>query len=140
MEGITSLQSDGNHIVMWDLENCSLQQAKKTLLEVQINYGLSDIFIASDTEESFRGWCFSKVDFKTFLKILLDTKFLDWTFFWWTVKRGKATLRVSKKENRSSQEIVSVLYSYYVPIPESVEKVVYDTGVEKRGVSILLGD
>ena len=140
MEGITSLQSDGNHIVMWDLENCSLQQAKKTLLEVQIKYGLSDIFIVSDTEESFRGWCFSKVNFKTLLKILLDTKFLDWNFFWWTVKRGKATLRVSKKENRSSQEIVSVLYSYYVPIPESVEKVVYDTGVEKRGASILLGD
>ena len=140
LEGVTSLQPNGKHIIMWDLEKCSLQQAKKTLLEMQIKYGLSDIFIVSDAEESFRGWCFSKVDFKTFLQILLDTKFLDWNFFWWTVKRGKATLRVSNKENRASQEIVSVLYSFSEKIPDSCERVVYDTGVEKRGASILLGD
>jgi len=140
LEGVTSLQSDGKHIIMWDLEKCTLNQAKKTILEVQIKYGLPDIFIVSDAEESFRGWCFSKVDFKTFLKILLDTGFLDWNFFWWTVKRGKATLRVSNKKNRVAQETVCVLYSYSVPIPESCEKVVYDTGVEKRGATILLGD
>ena len=31
LEGITSLQSDGKHIVLWDLENCSLEQAEITL-------------------------------------------------------------------------------------------------------------
>ena len=140
LEGVTSLQPDGKHILMWDLEKCSLQQAKNTLLKAQNKYGLSDIFIVSDAQESFRGWCFSKVEFKTFLKILLDTEYLDWNFFWWTVKRGKATLRVSNKQNRSVQETVFVLQSYFAQIPESCERVVYDTGVEKRGTSILLGD
>jgi len=56
------------------------------------------------------------------------------------VKQGKATLRVSNKKNRPSQEIVSVLYSYSVPIPETVEKVIYDTGVQKRGLTVFLGE
>jgi hypothetical protein len=91
-------------------------------------------------EKSFRGWCFAQVDFKTLLKILLDVDFLDWNFFWWTVKRGKATLRTSNKKNRAPQRLVSVLRSYSVPILELCEKVLYDTGVEKRGTTILLGD
>jgi hypothetical protein len=30
LEGITSLQSDSNHIIMFDLENCSLNEAEET--------------------------------------------------------------------------------------------------------------
>ena len=94
----------------------------------------------SDAEKSYRGWCFTPVDFETYLKILLDTDYVDWNFFFYTVKRRKATLRVSNKKNRSPQELVSVLRSHSVPIPEMCEKAVYDTGIEKRGVSILLGE
>ena len=140
LEGVTSLQSDGKHILMWDLEKCSLQQVKETLRKLQRKYCLSDIFIVSDIEGSYRAWCFSKVDFKTFLKILLDTEFLDWNFFYWTVNRGKATLRTNNKKNRESQRVVSVLKSYPVSFPSSCEKVVYDTGLKKRGLTILLGD
>jgi hypothetical protein len=140
LEGITSLQPDGKHIIMWDLEGCTLQEAIETLGEVQQKYDLSHIFIVSDAEGSYRAWCFSKVDLNTFLKILLDTDFLDWNFFYYTVKRRKATLRLSKKKNRLKQELVSVLESYPMPIPELPEMVIYDTGIEKRGLSILLGD
>jgi hypothetical protein len=140
LEGITSIQPDGKHLVFFDLEKCNLQQAEEILGKVQISYGLSDIFIISDTEESYRGWCFSKVDFRTLLRILLNVDSLDYNFFYWTVFKGKATLRTSNKRNRPPQKIVSVLRSYSVPIPESCEKVVYDTGVVKRGLSILLGE
>ena len=140
LEGVSSLQRDGKHIVMFDLENCSLVQAEKTLRDVQRKYRLSDIFVVSDVEKSYRGWCFSKVDFVTFLKILLDVRFLDWNFFYWTVKRGKATLRTSAKKGREPQRVVSILESCYVPIPNSCEKVVYDTGLTKRGFTVLLGD
>jgi hypothetical protein len=140
LEGVTSLQYNGSHIVMWDLEGCTLQDAEETLREVQRKYILSHIYIASDAEGSYRAWCFSKVDFTTFLKILLDTKFLDWNFFYWTVKRGKATLRTSNKKNRAPQRLVGVLRSYFVSIPSSCEKVVYDTGVEKRGLTVFLGE
>ena len=35
LEGVTSLQPDGRHIIMWDLEKCSLKQAKETLRKLQ---------------------------------------------------------------------------------------------------------
>jgi len=140
LEGVTSLLRNGKHIIMWDLEGCSQEQAEETLRKVQSSYSLSDIFIFSDIERSFRPWCFSQVDLNTFLKILLDTDYVDPLFFYHTVKRKKATLRVSNKKNRPKQEVVSVLQSYSMPIPEEVEMVIYDTGIEKRGLSILLGD
>jgi len=140
LEGVTSLQPDGKHIVMWDLEKCTLQQAQETLRKVQEQYGLSDVFLVSDSEGSFRAWCFSKVDFKTYLKILLDTEFLDWNFFYWTVTRGKATLRTSSKKNREPQAVVSVLGSYHECFPTSCQKVVYETGLSKKGKTISLGD
>lgn len=142
LEGVTSLLKNGKHIIMFDLEGCSLEEAKETLMKVQISYNLSDIFIVSDKERSYRAWCFKPVDLKTYLKILLDTDYVDWNFFYYTVKRKKATLRLSSKKNRPKQDVVFVLKSYSVStIPERIpEKVVYDTGIEKRGISILLGD
>ena len=139
LEGVTSLQTDGTHIVLWDLENCTLKQAEETLRCVQTRYGLSHIYIASDAEGSYRAWCFSKVDYKTLLHILLDTEHLDPIFFDYTVKRKKATLRTSDKKGRIPQELVSVLESCPAPIPETWEMVTYDTGIVKRGRSILLG-
>ncbi len=140
LEGVTSLQPDGSHIVMWDLENCTLEQAGETLRNVQRKYVLSHIYVASDAEGSYRAWCFSKVDYKTFLYILLDTEHLDPIFFDYTVKRKKATLRTSDKKGRLRQKLVRVLESYPTLIPEIWEKVTYDTGLVKKGRSILLGE
>jgi hypothetical protein len=141
LEGITSLQKDHNHIVMWDLENCTLEQAKKRLKKVQTKYRLSHIYLSSDCKNSYRAWCFSKVTFETFLKILVDSlSILDYNFFYYTVKRKKATLRTGSKKGRPPQRVVSVLRSYYLPFNQSnVEKVVYDTGLEKQGKSLILG-
>lgn len=140
LEGVTSVQSDGSHIVMWDLEKCTLEQAKKSLLFVQEKYGLSHIYIVSDVIGSYRAWCFSKVDFKTLLHILLDTDFVDPVFFDYTVKRKKATLRTSNKKGRPPQQLVSVILSYPAAIPETAEKVTYDTGIQKRGISVIIGE
>jgi hypothetical protein len=60
-------------------------------------------------------------------------------FFEYTERRKKATLRTSNKHGRPPQKLVSVLESYPGPIPETWEKVTYDTGLVKRGRSILLG-
>jgi hypothetical protein len=141
LEGVTSLQKDGNHIVMWDLENCTLQRAKEVLRKVQSKYRLSNVYIASDAEGSYRAWCFSQVSFEVFLKILVDSlSILDYNFFYYTVKRKKATLRTGCKRGRPAQRVVCVLSSFFLPFKESsVEKVVYDTRLEKRGNSLLLG-
>ena len=143
LEGITSLQSDNKHIVMWDLENCTLKKIKKTLKEIQNIYNLSNIFIVTDNDTTYRAWCFSKVDFDVYLHILVDClPILDYNFFYYTVMRKKATLRTSSKKGRPKQRLACVLPSYVCPFePDKiVERVVYDTGLEKRGISLLIGE
>ena len=142
LEGVTSLQKNGSHIVLFDLENCTLQQARDSLKFVQKEYVLSDIFVTSDCKNSYRAWCYSKVDFTTYMKIMLDTKYLDYNFLYYTFKRRKATLRTGNKQGRPPQKLVSVLLSYPVPIHSddcTAERVVYDTGLVKNGFSIDLG-
>jgi hypothetical protein len=142
LEGVTSLQRNNLHTPFFDLENCSLTQVENALRTIQRSYHLSNIYVTSDKERSFRAWCYSQVKFTSYLRMmlnLLDSGLLDYNFFWWTIKQGKSTLRVSSKADRPKQKIVSVLESYSVPIPESCEKVVYDTGIEKRGLTVFLG-
>jgi hypothetical protein len=140
LEGVTSKVGEDEHIIMWDLEKCTLEQAKETLADVQYKYHLGDIYITSDAEGSYRGWCFSRRKFKEYLKILLDTEHLDWNFFWWTVRRGQATLRTSNKQGRPQQQVVAYLKGYEpTEIPAKMVHVLYDTGLEKRGVVIKVG-
>ena len=143
IEGVTSLQNDGTHIPMWDCdaENSTLEQIEETLRTVQEKYGLSHIYVVSDKEGSYRAWCFSRVNFNTFLKILIDSiEILDYSFFYYTVKRRKATLRTSPKKDRPLQYVVSVLQSYPEPVPNRMQQVIYDTGLVKRGRTLLLGE
>jgi hypothetical protein len=139
IEDVSSLQLDGKHTPMWDLEGCTLKEAEETLRKVQRKYKLSDIYLVSDSEGSYRAWCFSKVSLKTLLHILLDSEYLDPNFFYYTVKRRKATLRTSNKKNREPQRLVSVLKSFPESIPSRMERVVYDTGLVKRGLCVLVG-
>jgi len=143
LEGITSLLPNGLHYPLFDIEKCTLEEAENGLMKVQISYGLSDIFITSDIERSYRAFCYTQVKFTDYLRMqldLLDYGLLDYNFFWWTVNKSKATLRVSNKKNRSKQKPVSVLESFYVPVQNLREKVIYDTGIEKRGLTVFLGE
>lgn len=140
IEGVTSKVGYDQHIVMWDLDDCSLSQCEETLRQVQQKYNLSNIYIVSDSPNSYRAWCFTKVSLKTLLQILLDTDYVDYSFLYYTVKRRKATLRTSNKKDREPQRVVSVLLSYPASLPSRMQRVVYDTGYVKRGKTILLGD
>ncbi len=134
---------DGTHIIMWDLdlEKCTLEEAKKVLIEVQKKYDLSYIYLASDSKGSYRAWCFNKINEKTLYHVLVDSlDIIDYGFFYYTVKRSAATLRTGSKEGRPLQSCVAVLRSYFVPFPKGVvEQVIYETGVEKKGTSLMLG-
>jgi len=133
LDGVTSKIGKDLHIIMWDLENCSLTECEDELRRIQNLFGLSDIFIVSDRELSYRAYCYNIVPFKYLLMVLCATKYVDWNFIRWSVVRGKATLRVSQKYNRKPQRLVSYLPSYVVPIPQTLPKVIYDTGYNKRG-------
>jgi len=142
LEGVTSkvIREKDLHYVFWDLENCSLDEAEKTISKVQFKHKLGDTFLVSDVEGSYRGWCFSRRLWKEYLIILLETEHLDYNFFYWTVTRGSATLRTCSKEGRLPQSVVAVLKGYEETIfPEEVIHVVYDTGIEKRGTVVNVG-
>jgi hypothetical protein len=95
--------------------------------------------VTGDVEQSYRAWCFSRRSFRDFLDILLHTRYLDWNFFYYTVRRYRATLRLTKKKNREPQRIVATLREYGehdLPLPDQFEFVTYDTGMMKRGHTI----
>lgn len=131
LEGITSLIPDTNnlHIIQWDLETpeLNLKKVDEALATVQEKHDLSDIYVMSDKIHSFRALCFKLVDFRTLMRILWDTDYVDPTFIRWTQIRGMATIRLIQKKGRPPIEIVEILKSYHAPIPEKFERVVYDT-------------
>jgi hypothetical protein len=146
IEGITSKCLDEPkekhlHYPFFDLEKCTLEEAKEKLLEIQKEFRLGDIYIFSDKEESFRAWCFSKRSFVEYIHILVHSfPLLDYGFFIWTVRRGGATLRISNKADRPSQKCVAFLSGYEkTALPQKAEFILYDTGLEKQGKTIQLG-
>jgi hypothetical protein len=142
LEGVTSkvVGEKDLHLIFWDLEKCSREEAEKTLKERQFQHQLGNIFLVSDIKGSYRGWCFSRRSWKEYLIILLETDHLDYNFFYWTVRRGSATLRTQTKEGRLPQMVVSFLEGYEeTEIPEKMVRVIYDTGIEKRGKVIDIG-
>lgn len=146
--GITSLVNnvgkvDENiHILMWDLEdeNLTLNKAILYLCYVQQKYNIGEIFIYGESEKknSFRAISLTRKPFTEFLQILLDTKYVDYMFFKYTVMRGKATLRLTDKENRKTQKVLYVLKGKKEELPKRVERVLYDTGLVKLGKTLEL--
>ncbi len=126
------------HYVFWDIENCTLTQAKNSLTLVQSLYGLSNIYITSDRERSYHAFCFTPVPFRRYLQILLATEFVDWNFIHWTMVRGQATIRTSRKQDRSASQVVDTLITRYEPIPENLATVIYDTGLVKKGLTMII--
>lgn len=145
LNGIMSRLPNGNHVIFFDSIDCDLNKLKEMWLPIQKRHNLSNCYILSDKENSFRIWCFNQVSFQELLIILLEAKpLMDWSFYVWTVNRGYATIRTSNKVNREQQKIIDVLESYYISMPMALKqitnKVIYETGIEKRGLNILLGD
>ena len=140
LHAITSLLPNGTHFILADVEDCSFEEVVEESKYVQQKHDLSNMYIYSDAERSFRVFCYSLVDYKALLRILLDFEHLDMIFFDYTNRRKKATLRIGKKKDRSSPRLMKVLESYHVPFPECVQEVFYDTGIVKKGIAISLGD
>lgn len=110
-EGIASdLLDNDKHIILWDFDDMSLADVRESLISVKNKYKLGDIFIMSDKENSYRAMCFSAVDYREYLRILLDTVGVDWSFFKWLVKRDYATIRLTDKSGRKlPNDIISVI-------------------------------
>lgn len=143
LKGIISKLQNGKHIPQWDLDSSkhTPEQIKEHLRNIQQKHGLSNIYMVSDKEPSYRAWCFSQVDLQTYIKILADSlDIIDYNFFYWTVYLGYSTLRISPKIGRPNQKVVAVIESFYEPIPFNLmKKSTYDTGLEKLGTYVKVG-
>ena len=130
------------HYIFFDLENCTQDQAIRVLRQVQSEFKLGDIRVFSDAEGSYRAWCFSKRPFIEYVHILIHTfPYLDFGFFIWTVRRTEATLRISNKVGRQPQKLIAFMKGYEpTVIPEKMKQAIYDTGIEKRGFTISIGE
>lgn len=136
-EGKNVFDREGNcmHIILWDLENCTLSECAKELLRVQKLYKLDTIrIIADDKPNSFRALCFEQRTLKEYIKILCDTKYVDYNFITYTVKRKYSVIRFSEKIGRHKQQEVGVLLGRSVlsDIPEELQSVVYDTSYDSK--------
>jgi len=149
LEGITSqvICREGYHYPLFDIEKSGgklrLQQVEQKMGKLQVSYNLPDVYLNSDKIGSYRAYCFAEVTLTDYLRMqldLIDAGILDYNFFWWTVNKSKATLRINQKKDRPKQQLVSTLHSYSVPFPSKFETALYDTGVEKRGLTVFLGD
>jgi hypothetical protein len=110
--GVTSyVKDDKNHMhyVLWDFDKTPLVHVINELMYVSKLYELKNIVIMSDKKDSYRAFSPTKVDFRTLMKILLDTEFVDWEFIKWTMRRGYATIRMTKKEYRKKPKIIEIL-------------------------------
>lgn len=133
---------ESRHIIMWDLENCTLKEACTELEEIRDKFNLGVIYVVGDVPRSYRAWCFTQVSFMRLLDILIHTRFVDWNFIYWTFHRAKSTLRITNKEGREPQRILATIgdgYARVEPIPDTLQYVTYDTGKQKKGMTFLIG-
>jgi hypothetical protein len=126
------IHEQDKYYIFWDIEECTLEQAIETLMQVQLKHRLADIFITSDKENSYRAYCFSKRPFIEYLIILLETKYVDWAFIKWTFVRHRSVLRTSRKLGRPQQIVLKKLEGYEpYEFPKKVVEEIYETGLEK---------
>lgn len=137
--GITNKIGKDKYFILWDMEDCTLEECLNELNKIQYIHSLGEIFITSDHERSFHAWCYNIVNFRKFLSIVCDTKYCDWNFIRWSVVRGQATIRTSQKKNRPKQRLVATIWGKHNEIVQSPNRVIYDTGIDKRGMVLQIG-
>lgn len=134
-QGITSKIPDTDlHYVLLDYDDINYDVLLHELWFIIDKYGLTNVVIMSDKERSYRIFSPNKVDFKTLLKIILDSNHFDYMFFVWTVRRGYATIRLGDKVNRKKNKIVDILQhdGRYKPDIDNFTFVEYETDIDKE--------
>ena len=99
--GVVSQVSPRRHIPMLDYDRTPLLKIREELKKVIKKFSLSSFYILKTSRGHYHAICFSKVPFKTFLKIMEETSG-DRKHYYYTKRVGKATLRISKKDKPSS--------------------------------------
>lgn len=107
--GVNSTLKDGNHLLMWDFDDTTLETVTQSLLKVQLKYELPRVYILETKEATnYIAYCFTRLPFLTVVSIIADTEGVDYQYFRFGVYREKFTLRVSAK-GRGKPRLVRIL-------------------------------
>ena len=142
MGGISSRLDDTylNHRILWDLDDCTYEQAIKSLSDVQQQYNLGCINIISDKNKSYGAVCNTIVSFKELLHILIDTQFIDEIYVMYALRRMEAILRLSDKEGRlMHRDVILKLYNKSDRLENNEDFYIlnYETGFIKNGLKLM---
>jgi hypothetical protein len=133
VEGITSIvpNKPNKHYVLMDFDETNLFQVQQDLRYAIAEYGLNNVVIMSDKPTSFRVFSNTMVSFETLIKILLDTKGIDFNFIKWTMRREYATIRISKKKGRNDMKILNIINhdGKYKPTIDMFKLIEYQTDI-----------
>ncbi|GAI61975.1 unnamed protein product, partial [marine sediment metagenome] len=73
--GVNSNLPDGNHVLMWDLDETTFDEVFKNLLTVQRIYELPNIYILETKKDTnYIAYCFKKTPWLKVVEILAFTK------------------------------------------------------------------
>lgn len=111
--GFNSLLIDGNHILMFDFDDTTLEKVEAALKKVQDKYNLPTIYILETKRDTnFIAYCFKRTKWKQVVTIISEVEGIDWNFFKYGVYRDKFTLRVTDK-GHGLPHLVKRLISYF---------------------------
>jgi len=99
--GVNSKLPNGNHILMWDFDDTTLNEVTYNLQKIQLLYDLPNIYILeTKPNTNYIAYCFKSCEWRKTVEIIATTAGVDWNFFKYGVYRERFTLRVSPKCGR----------------------------------------
>lgn len=101
VDGVNSKLPDGNHVLMWDFDEITLDKLIAELTAVQINHRLSNIYIVNTGRpNSYHAYCFTSLPFEQAFDIVSHTEGVCRTFVKMAFVRDYFTLRYGDKKGR----------------------------------------
>lgn len=114
--GVCSQQFDNpdKHILLWDFDYASLTDIVLSLVAVQLQYHLPNIYIVQSSPDSYHAYCFASRTFREVVEILAATTTIDITYLRLGMVRGYYTLRITSRKNEPNLKTVEVLESSFI--------------------------
>lgn len=124
--GIDNTCFDGKYVPFWDFQDdpvTPLSRITIALNQIADEWGLSTIYVVqSSPHESYRAFCFDKVDFRENLAILAETDWVDQNYLRSFARYKRSVIRVIPKRERGDHDkIVSQLDHTTMLRPKSLQ-------------------
>jgi len=100
---------EDKHMLLWDFDNSSIDDIKKSLERLVVKHKLPAIHIISSSPHSYHAYCFTSRPFRNIIHILSDTPELDNSYFKLGILRGYYTLRITPRKGESFKLVGIIL-------------------------------